>query len=252
MWVGGFIGAVMGAIGGGISAYNENQRRKEEARQTKNQIENAKTALTNEYNYNRTVLNNQYDRSVIDINSQIGAESASRDMNALASAASNVNADKNDRMQLENAIISGTQSRGALVQNAAVSGFRNTEGTTTRRGIELGSERIENQIALSRENYNLSVSQRFLSARVSYLNSELRLESYRNQLARNENDFNLQSDYMQSQYQFQMDEYNDQITYYSDVIEDIDSNGWFDVLTGVITMGASGASSGADIWSMFA
>ena len=149
--------------------------------------------------------------------------------------------DEQERLQLENTIISGMRSVGALRQNIASSGFRASEGTSTRGYQEQEEARINKAIQSARNTYLLSTQGRYITARSNYLSANRQIEQYQNNLKRLTNTYLFEKEYMDVNYQNAMKSINDQI---NDINEALDDNQHFALWN--VTMGVvSGAVSGA-------
>lgn len=232
------IGAAVGGLSGLFGSIGGIEDEKNELRAQKTDIENRRTQLTNDYNYNRTVLGNSYDEGRNDYYRSIASASESRSINANMAAYSNVLADRNEQMQLENTIVAGLRETGQLEQAIASSGFRASEGTTTRDVLDTGTDRISRQIRLSRDQAALSARSRWLSARYDYLDSSRQIDQYRTALSR------LSSRYELEYGKLRVD-YDNAYSQYTNAMNDIDAqisdiNFWapanvvWDTITGTI------------------
>lgn len=235
------IGAVVGALGGAFSSAGKIQDEKNELKAQKTDLENRRTQLTNDYNYNRISLGNSYDEGRNDYHRSIAFTTESRDLNANIASFSNVYADRNEQLQLEDTIIAGLRETGQLEQAIASSGFRASEGTTTKSVFDTGTERISRQIRLARDQATLSAQSRWLSARYDYLDSSRQIDQYRTALSRLSSRYDLEFGKLKTDYDNAYKQYTDEITGIDDHIKDINLWAPLNVTWDTLTGGLSGA-----------
>lgn len=239
--------AILGGIGLGLggflnSARKSAQRRQQIQAQISN-LQNQKIQVANDYMYSSIKLGNQYDQSRNDYNKAIGDTTEQRDFSAIASAFSNLASDKQEMFNLQTTMIEGMQAEGALVQGVAVSGLRMSEGTTTKQVVDISTSRIEQQEKLAIDQYILSSSARYMSARQNYLSADAQIESYRTALDRVTNSYSFEFEKLTTDYQNTIKSLNDQINSLEREYGDIGKN-WaldatFSALESVTSFGMS-------------
>lgn len=235
------IGAVAGALGGAFSSAGKIQDEKNELKAQKTDLENRRTQLTNDYNYNRISLGNSYDEGRNDYHRSIASATESRDLNANIASFSNVYADRNEQLQLEDTIIAGLRESGQLEQAVASSGLRASEGTTTREVVDSENRRIDDRIQMARDQSELSSRSRWLSARYDYISSNRQIEQYRTALSRLSSRYDLEFGKLKTDYDNAYKQYTDEISGIDDHIEDINFWAPLNVTWDTLTGGLSGA-----------
>lgn len=236
------VAAGVGAIIGGLNAWGQNQEERQQLKAQRDNLINKGIQLTNEYEYSSGKLNNSYDQNRNDINENIAATAEALDQNAIASAYTNKATDEQERLQLENTIISGMRSVGTLRQNIASSGFRASEGTSTRGYQEQEESRINKAIQSARNTYLLSTQGRYITARSNYLSANRQIEQYQNNLKRLTNTYLFEKEYMDVNYQNAMKSINDQINDINEALDDNQHFALWDVTMGVVSGAVSGAA----------
>ena len=242
------IGAIVGMVGGGFKAWNEVDQNIADITAAKTEAENSKEDLKNNYLYQTTKLANQYDQGRNDTYQAMAQNQQSAQLSANMSAYSNVLQDRTDQQNLIDTIVSGMRSVGQLRQNAAVSGFTMSEGTTTKAVVDSGTSRIESRIQLARDTVELSSTQRFIAARMSWLDAQTRNETYLQNLRRMGNSYRLEKSYMDTEYTNKKQRLDDAIEDYDTALTDQKNNRWWNVTLGVLTGGLAGTSAGVQLY----
>lgn len=210
-----------GALASGIA--NEKKQFRE--------IDAQKEQLTENYNQSKLELDNQYKQSKNDINYNIGYTSKLRSQNANLASQGNV---KNNQfmyedlsMMLEDVV----GSQGQAVQNAAMTGFRNTEGTTQQKALSEVEEAKQYQIDRAVETLKLNSAQSFAAASENYFSATAQIEQYRNNLS------NLETNYKNAT-QSLLNQYNQQNAELDRARDEADYKFW-EVLLDIATVGVS-------------
>lgn len=179
-------------------AVNEDKQIKE--------INQQKTDLTTNYTQSKLELDTQYKQTKNDINYNIGYTSKLRSQNANIASQGNV---KNNQFMYEDLSMMLEEvvgSQGQAVQNAAMTGFRNTEGTTQQKALSEVEEAKLYQIERAVETVNLNAAQSFAAASENYFNATAQLEQYRTNLSNLEANYKNASASLLNQYNQNMAE----------------------------------------------
>lgn len=210
-----------GALASGIA--NEKKQFKE--------IDAQKEQLTENYNQSKLELDTQYKQTKNDINYNIGYTSKLRSQNANLASQGNV---KNNQfmyedlsMMLEDVV----GSQGQAVQNAAMTGFRNTEGTTQQKALSEVEEAKQYQIDRAVETLKLNSAQSFAAASENYFSATAQIEQYRNNLS------NLETNYKNAT-QSLLNQYNQSKAELDRARDEADYKFW-EVLLDIATVGVS-------------
>lgn len=185
-WILGAIALGYGLISG-AAAYNATSSNIDAQNE---QIEFQKEQLTRQQNY----LKQQYDNSVKWTRYQFGQNmnqgnlsisqaTQNRDLTAITNADTMKLQNKQDELQLQNTIAQYTAQNGQINSSIASSGLRRSEGTTQDKAADIQQQYTSSAVKTAFESYELSSRQRYMNARMSYIQSGRDIDSYREQLA---------------------------------------------------------------------
>ena len=164
----------------------------------------------------RKELTRQFEVQQREGNTQILQATEDRDTNAQINAISGVQANKNAYEEFNSLQLSATETLGSQAAANATTGFRNT-GTQQRRTEQTESQ-IARQLDLARDQVNLSIASQFYSSASSYNQSTRNIEAYKRQMEE-----------LQSQYDYQYKQLQDQINYNKGTIAELErqkDDGW--------------------------
>ena len=185
-WVIGTIAALYG-LASGYAAYNATSSNIDDQNE---QIDFQKEQLTRQQNY----LKQQYDNSVKWTKYQFGQNmnqgnvsiaqaTQNRDITAITNADTMKLQNKQDELQLQNTVAQYTAQNGQINSSIASSGLRRSEGTNQAKSAEIQQQFTSSAVKTAFESYELSSRQRYMNARMSYIQSGRDIDSYREQLA---------------------------------------------------------------------
>ena len=242
------IGGALRAIKGVLDANSSTDEAINQLTAAKTEAQNSLVDLENNYLYQTTKLANQYDQSRNDTYQAMAQNQQSAQLSANMSAYSNVLQDRTDQQNLIDTIVSGMRSVGQLRQRAAASGFTMSEGTTTRAVVDSETSRINSRIQLARDTVELSSTQRFLAARMSWLDAQTRNETYLQNLRRMGNSYRLEKSYMDTEYSNKTQRINDAIADYDEQMRDIEGARHWNNFLGFISGGMAGSQQAMNIY----
>ena len=252
------ISSLLWGLGTGIAAYNATSSNIDAQNE---QIEFQKEQLTRQQNY----LKQQYDNSVKWTRYQFGQNmnqgnvsiaqaTQNRDLTAITNADAMKLQNRQDELQLQNTVAQYTAQNGQINSSIASSGLRRSEGTTQDRAADIQQQFTSSAVKTAFESYKLSSRQRYMNARMSYIQSGRDIDSYREQLAmvRVQTQYSLMT-------QKQQYDYNDtEITKQKDNLNNQKIEGlgaeimkWTSALTGGIQGTASFASASNATMELF-
>lgn len=244
-WILGAIALGYGLISG-AAAYNATSSNIDAQNE---QIDFQKEQLTRQQNYLKQQYDNsvkwtryQFGQSMNQGNLSISQATQNRDLTAITNADSMKLQNKQDELQLQNTVAQYTAQNGQINSSIASSGLRRSEGTNQAKSAEIQQQYTSSAVKTAFESYDLSSSQRYMNARMNYIQSGRDIDSYREQLAM------IQA---QTQYslmtQKQQYEYNDtEITKQKENLKNQKIEGWDAEImkwTSAITGGIQGTAS---------
>ena len=219
------------------------------------QIDFQKEQLTRQQNY----LKQQYDNSVKWTKYQFGQNmnqgnisiaqaTQNRDITAITNADTMKLQNKQDELQLQNTVAQYTAQNGQINSSIASSGLRRSEGTTQDRAADIQQQFTSSAVKTAFESYELSSRQRYMNARMSYIQSGRDIDSYREQLAmvQAQTQYSLMT--QKQQYDYQKNEIDANITNLNNQRLNDTEIGWMTALNAT-TGTLQGAISGGNLWN---
>ena len=219
------------------------------------QIDFQKEQLTRQQNY----LKQQYDNSVKWTKYQFGQNmnqgnisiaqaTQNRDITAITNADTMKLQNKQDELQLQNTVAQYTAQNGQINSSIASSGLRRSEGTTQDKAADIQQQFTSSAVKTAFESYELSSRQRYMNARMSYIQSGRDIDSYREQLAmvQAQTQYSLMT--QKQQYDYQKNEIDANITNLNNQRLNDTEIGWMTALNAT-TGTLQGAISGGNLWN---
>lgn len=242
----------------GIASYNatDNQikAQNEQIDFQQKQLERQQNYLKQQYDNSVKWTKYQFGQSMNQGNLSISQATQNRDLTAITNADAIKLQNKQEELQLQNTVAQYTAQNGQINSSIASSGLRRSEGTTQDKAADIQQQYTSSAVKTAFESYELSSRQRYMNARMSYIQSGRDIDSYREQLAM------IQA---QTQYslmtQKQQYEYNDkEITEQIANLEnqkitgwEADAIKWMNALTGGVQGTASFASASNATMALF-
>ena len=256
-WVIGTIAALYG-LASGYAAYNATSKNIEAQNEQidfqQKQLERQQDYLKQQYDNSVKWTKYQFGQSMNQGNVSIAQATQNRDITAITNADTMKLQNKQDELQLQNTVAQYTAQNGQINSSIASSGLRRSEGTNQAKSSDIQKQYTSDAVKTAFESYEVSSRQRYMNARMSYIQSGRDIDSYREQLAM------LQA---QTQYslmtQKQQYDYNDtEITKQKDNLKNQKIEGlgaeimkWTSALTGGIQGTASFASASNATMELF-
>ena len=250
-WILGAVALGYGLISG-AAAYNATSSNIDAQNE---QIDFQKEQLTRQQNY----LKQQYDNSVKWTKYQFGQNmnqgnisiaqaTQNRDITAITNADTMKLQNKQDELQLQNTVAQYTAQNGQINSSIASSGLRRSEGTTQDKAADIQQQFSSSAVKTAFESYELSSRQRYMNARMSYIQSGRDIDSYREQLAmvQAQTQYSLMT--QKQQYDYQKNEIDANITNLNNQRLNDTEIGWMTALNAT-TGTLQGAISGGNLWN---
>ena len=177
------IGALIGGISSGISSYNQMKAEQEQIDFQKERLQEQQNYLTQQYNNSVKWTKYQFGQSMDQGNLSISQATQNRDIAAITNADTMKLQNKQDELQLQNTVAQYTAQNGQINSSIASSGLRRSEGTTKDKAADIQQQFTSSAVKTAFESYELSSRQRYMNARMSYIQSGRDIDSYREQLA---------------------------------------------------------------------
>ena len=177
------IGALIGGISSGISSYNQMKAEQEQIDFQKERLQEQQNYLTQQYNNSVKWTKYQFGQSMNQGNLSISQATQNRDIAAITNADTMKLQNKQDEIQLQNTVAQYTAQNGQINSSIASSGLRRSEGTTKDKAADIQQQFTSSAVKTAFESYELSSRQRYMNARMSYIQSGRDIDSYREQLA---------------------------------------------------------------------
>ena len=186
-----------------IQGKREVEAQKAEAEYNLDQLELKEDRLLEAKNENLAKLELSLEQALNEGRQGIWSTSVAQQNNMRASAFSNTENQAIMYSQLASLQRQNLQSVGSAEQAVATSGFRNT-GSGANAIAE--TERVASDTyEQSRRQIQLSAYQGYMQAADSYFASNVQIESYREAMRNAEDNFSIQSEMLESQYQYDLD-----------------------------------------------
>ena len=177
------IGALIGGISSGVSSYNQMKAEQEQIDFQKQRLQEQQNYLTQQYNNSVKWTKYQFGQSMNQGNLSISQATQNRDITAIKNADTMKLQNEQDELQLQNTVAQYTAQNGQINSSIASSGLRRSEGTTQDKAADIQQQFTSSAVKTAFESYELSSRQRYMNARMSYIQSGRDIDSYREQLA---------------------------------------------------------------------
>lgn len=224
-WVIGTIAALYG-LASGYAAYNATSKnidaQNEQIDFQQKQLARQQEYLTQQYNNSVKWTKYQFGQSMNQGNVSIAQATQNRDLTAITNADTMKLQNKQDELQLQNTVAQYTAQNGQINSSIASSGLRRSEGTTQDKAADIQQQFTSSAVKTAFESYDLSSRQRYMNARMSYIQSGRDIDSYREQLAmvQAQTQYSLMTQRQQYEYN------NTEITKQKDNLENQKITGW--------------------------
>lgn len=242
------IGALIGGISSGISSYNQMKAEQEQIDFQKERLQEQQNYLTQQYNNSVKWTKYQFGQSMNQGNLSISQATQNRDIAAITNADTMKLQNKQDELQLQNTVAQYTAQNGQINSSIASSGLRRSEGTTKDKAADIQQQFTSSAVKTAFESYELSSSQRYMNARMSYIQSGRDIDSYREQLAMVQAQTQYSLVTQKQQYDYQKDEIDANITNLNNQRLNDTEIGWMTALNAT-TGTLHGAISGGNLWN---
>ena len=242
------IGALIGGISSGISSYNQMKAEQEQIDFQKERLQEQQNYLTQQYNNSVKWTKYQFGQSMNQGNLSISQATQNRDIAAITNADTMKLQNKQDELQLQNTVAQYTAQNGQINSSIASSGLRRSDGTTQDKSADIQQQYTSDAVKTAFESYELSSRQRYMNARMSYIQSGRDIDSYREQLAivQAQTQYSLMT--QQQQYDYQKEEIDANITNLNNQRLNDTEIGWMTALNAT-TGTLQGAISGGNLWN---
>lgn len=242
------IGALIGGISSGVSSYNQMKAEQEQIDFQKERLQKQQNYLTQQYNNSVKWTKYQFGQSMNQGNLSISQATQNRDLTAITNADTMKLQNKQDELQLQNTVAQYTAQNGQINSYIASSGLRRSEGTTQDKAADIQQQFTSSAVKTAFESYELSSRQRYMNARMSYIQSGRDIDSYREQLAmvQAQTQYSLMT--QKQQYDYQKDEIDANITNLDNQRLNDTEIGWMTALNAT-TGTLQGAISGGNLWN---
>ena len=220
-------GAILGFAGNLKSGKEQRAANRAEASYNIEQLENQLDRLLEQFNENQEQLETALDQTIEGNNQSMWAADISQQNNLEIAGASNEQKQALQYAQLASIQRQGSQSVGATVQSVSTSGFRNTGSAMnivneTERSAREAYDQAYQQI-------QLSAYQSFMQAANDYFSANVTIEQYRESSRNAEENFDLQSEALLSQYEYDKERTEAEISYWQGV-KKANKKKWYDNL----------------------
>ena len=215
-WIIAGIGALVGGISAGMSSYYNMKAQNEQINNQITQLEKQDNYLKNQYNNSVKWTNYQFGQNSGQLNQNMALTAKNRDLTANVNAYTMAAQNKQDETQLAATVAQYEAQKGSVNQSIASSGFRKSEGTSYEKYSDIVRTEADKAISDAFDTYDLSSTQRYLSARMSYIQSGRDIESYQNQLAQVQAQYNYSLRTQKEEYDYNHEQISDNIKYLKD------------------------------------
>ena len=242
------IGALIGGISSGISSYNQMKAEQEQIDFQKDRLQEQQNYLKQQYDNSVKWTRYQFGQSMNQGNLSISQATQNRDIAAITNADTMKLQNKQDEIQLQNTVAQYTAQNGQINSSIASSGLRRSEGTNQAKSADIQQQYTSDAVKTAFESYELSSRQRYMNARMSYIQSGRDIDSYREQLAmvQAQTQYSLMT--QQQQYNYQKDEIDANIENLNNQRLNDTEIGWMTALNAT-TGTLQGAISGGNLWN---
>ena len=246
------ISSLIWGAAAGYAAYNatDNQikAQNEQIDFQQKQLERQQNYLKQQYDNSVKWTKYQFGQNMNQGNLSISQATQNRDLTAITNADTMKLQNKQDELQLQNTVAQYTAQNGQINSFIASSGLRRSEGTNQDKAADIQQQYTSSAVKTAFDSYELSSRQRYMNARMSYIQSGRDIDSYREQLAmvQAQTQYSLMT--QQQQYDYQKDEIDANITNLNNQrLNDTDII-WMTALNAT-TGTLQGAISGGNLWN---
>lgn len=210
-------GGIMAGVGASMQGQKETEARRAEAQYNIDQLDLQLENLADTYEANQADLLADYRSTRRANNQSIWATEAARGANA--GAAAYLNTENQGLMYEELAALqrSGLQSIGSAVNQASLSGFRNTG--SARNLVDETRRNADASYDQSRRGIQLSAYQGYMQASNDYFSANVQLESYRQSNRDALERFNSQGEALEMQYQYDRNRLQGERGYWQGILD---------------------------------
>ena len=246
------ISSLLWGAAAGYAAYNatDNQikAQNEQIDFQQKQLERQQNYLKQQYDNSVKWTKYQFGQSMNQGNLSISQATQNRDITAITNADTMKLQNKQDEIQLQNTVAQYTAQNGQINSSIASSGLRRSEGTTKDKAADIQQQFTSSAVKTAFESYELSSRQRYMNARMSYIQSGRDIDSYREQLAMVQAQTQYSLVTQKQQYDYQKDEIDANITNLNNQRLNDTEIGWMTALNAT-TGTLQGAISGGNLWN---
>ena len=246
-----------GAVAG-YAAYNatDNQikAQNEQIDFQQKQLERQQNYLKQQYDNSVKWTKYQFGQNMNQGNVSIAQATQNRDLTAITNADTMKLQNNQDELQLQNTVAQYTAQNGQINSSIASSGLRRSEGTTQDKAADIQQQFTSSAVKTAFESYELSSRQRYMNARMSYIQSGRDIDSYREQLAmvQAQTQYSLMTQKQQYDYNYnEIDKQKDNLKNQKIEGWDAEIMKWTSALTGGIQGTASFASASNATMELF-
>ena len=246
------ISSLIWGAAAGYAAYNatDNQikAQNEQIDFQQKQLERQQNYLKQQYDNSVKWTKYQFGQNMNQGNLSISQATQNRDIAAITNADTMKLQNKQDEIQLQNTVAQYTAQNGQINSSIASSGLRRSEGTTKDKAADIQQQFTSSAVKTAFESYELSSRQRYMNARMSYIQSGRDIDSYREQLAMVQAQTQYSLVTQKQQYDYQKDEIDANITNLNNQRLNDTEIGWMTALNAT-TGTLQGAISGGNLWN---
>ena len=246
------ISSLIWGAAAGYAAYNatDNQikAQNEQIDFQQKQLERQQNYLKQQYDNSVKWTKYQFGQNMNQGNLSISQATQNRDLTAITNADTMKLQNKQDELQLQNTVAQYTAQNGQINSFIASSGLRRSEGTNQDKAADIQQQYTSSAVKTAFDSYELSSRQRYMNARMSYIQSGRDIDSYREQLAmvQAQTQYSLMT--QQQQYNYQKDEIDANIENLNNQRLNDTEIGWMTALNAT-TGTLQGAISGGNLWN---
>ena len=246
------ISSLLWGAAAGYAAYNatDNQikAQNEQIDFQQKQLERQQNYLKQQYDNSVKWTKYQFGQNMNQGNLSISQATQNRDLTAITNADTMKLQNKQDELQLQNTVAQYTAQNGQINSSIASSGLRRSEGTNQDKAANIQQQYTSSAVKTAFESYELSSRQRYMNARMSYIQSGRDIDSYREQLAMVQAQTQYSLVTQKQQYDYQKDEIDANITNLNNQRLNDTEIGWMTALNAT-TGTLQGAISGGNLWN---
>lgn len=220
------IGIVSGGaklLGSFFGAGARQDRLKKDLAAQKSTLLSHKKYIKDTYDLNVRDLNYNFDTNRNNVNNQMGLTRQSQLINANLNAIGNSFANKQGAKQLQYAIEETRNQIGASIQNMSTSGYKRSEGTTSSRMMQRDMEEADETIDIQKQSFLLSSANNYMQARMNYINSDIAMEQYRQNLRDITESYYINKQKMDNQFLYQDAQLDDSLAQIKNMQDEVNS-----------------------------